>query len=261
MTGMMEFDEEAVRRVEMAYTTPDIVEQRAGVIAALALGSGERVLDVGVGPGFLAAEIAAVVGPGGRVCGIDLSADMLAVAARRDPGTDAAAVELELAGAEAIPYTDGSFDAVVSTQVLEYVPDIPAALAEIHRVLRPGGRVLVLDTDWDSLVWATPDEEVMARVLVAWREHLADPYLPRTLRRALTAAGFAVDRPSVVPLLNVGTPEQSFSGILLGLVATFVKGRNGLDATTVEAWEDSMRGLGDDWFFSLNRYVFTATRT
>ncbi|MFC7496411.1 MULTISPECIES: methyltransferase domain-containing protein, partial [unclassified Nocardioides] len=66
-----------------------------------------------------------MVGPGGRVCGIDLSADMLAVAARRDPGTDAAAVELELAGAEAIPYADGSFDAVVSTQVLEYVPDVP----------------------------------------------------------------------------------------------------------------------------------------
>jgi SAM-dependent methyltransferase len=260
MDGMLEFDEDAARRVEAAYTTPDIVEQRAGVVAALAPRPGERVLDVGVGPGFLAAEIAAVVGAGGRVCGIDVSSDMLAVAARRDPGAGAARLELELAGAEAIPYPDGSFDAVVSTQVLEYVPDLGAALGEIHRVLTPGGRVLVLDTDWDSLVWAAPEPELMARVLVAWEEHLADPHLPRTLGRALDAAGFTVGRPSVVPLLDVGDPDRSFSGILIGLVAAFVTGRNGLDAETVARWEASMRDLGDDWFFSLNRYVFLATR-
>ena len=59
MAGMLEFDHDAARRVEAAYTTPDIAQQRAGVVAALALRPGERVLDVGVGPGFLAAEIAA----------------------------------------------------------------------------------------------------------------------------------------------------------------------------------------------------------
>jgi SAM-dependent methyltransferase len=260
MAGMLEFDHDAARRVEAAYTTPDIAQQRAGVVAALALRPGERVLDVGVGPGFLAAEIAAVVGADGRVCGIDISSDMLALAGHRSPGADAAQLELSAAGAESLPYPDASFDAVVSTQVLEYVPDVPAALAEIHRVLRAGGRALILDTDWDSLVWSTADEELMSRVLVAWREHLADPHLPRKLCRLLTDAGFTVGPPSVVPLLNVGDPDHTFSGILLGLIGTFVTGRNGLDATAVTRWEDSMRSLGEDWFFSLNRYVFNAIR-
>ena len=186
---MMEFDADAASRVEAAYTTPDIVAQRDRVRAALALEPGEQVLDVGVGPGFLAAEMAAEVGPDGRVCGIDTSAAMMDVAARRNPGAQAATLALELGGVERIPYADESFDAVVTTQVLEYVADIPGALAEMRRVLRPGGRLLVLDTDWDSLVWHAPDEELMARVLDAWEGHLADPHLPRSLGRSPARGG------------------------------------------------------------------------
>ncbi len=257
---MMEFDADAARRVEAAYTTPDIVAQRDRVRAALALEPGEQVLDVGVGPGFLAAEMAAEVGLDGRVCGIDTSGAMLEVAARRDPGVHAATLELELGGVEQIPYADESFDAVVTTQVLEYVPDVEGALAEMRRVLRPGGRLLVLDTDWDSLVWHAPDAELMARVLVAWEEHLADPHLPRSLGRSLREGGFEGGPPTVLPLLNVGDPHDGFSGFLLGLVATFVVDRNGLTHEEVEAWAESMRALGEDWFFSLNRYVFLAHR-
>ena len=144
--------------------------------------------------------------------------------------------------------------------MLEYVPDVPRALAEIHRVLKPGGRVLILDTDWDSLVWHAPDEELMSRVLAAWEEHLVDPHLPRTLGRSLARAGFEAGPPTVLPLLNAGNAHDSFSGILLGLVATFVVDRHGLDRETVDAWAASMRELDTDWFFSLNRYVFLATR-
>ncbi len=259
MAGMIEFDEDAAHRMEAAYTTPDIVAQRARVLSMLALEPGEHVLDVGVGPGLLAAEMAAEVGAGGRVCGIDVSDSMLALAASRAPDPDAAPLELARGGAEEIPYDDGSFDVVVTTQVLEYVPDVPRALAEIHRVLKPGGRVLILDTDWDSLVWHAPDEELMGRVLVAWEEHLADPHLPRTLGRSLARAGFEAGRPTVLPLLNAGNASDSFSGVLLGLVAGFVVDRHGLDRETVDAWAASMRELDTDWFFSLNRYVFLAT--
>ena len=210
---------------------------------------------------FLAAEMAAEVGAAGRVCGIDVSDSMLAIAAARGAAPDAATVELARGSAEEIPYDDGSFDVVVTTQVLEYVPDVAAALAEIHRVLRPAGRVLILDTDWDSLVWQAPDEELMTRVLAAWEEHLVDPHLPRTLARSLATAGFETRPPTVLPLLNAGDPDDSFSGILLGLVASFVTDRHGLDRETVDAWAASMRELGADWFFSLNRYVFLATRT
>ena len=100
---MIEFDADAASRVEAAYTTPDIVAQRDRVREALALEPGERVLDVGVGPGFLAAEMAVEVGADGRACGIDTSEAMLEVAARRTPGAHATTLELELRRCRADP--------------------------------------------------------------------------------------------------------------------------------------------------------------
>ncbi|RWK77281.1 MAG: methyltransferase domain-containing protein, partial [Mesorhizobium sp.] len=75
----MEFDKDTSRKVEALYLTPDVVEQRCQVLRALQLREGERVLDVGSGPGLLAYDMAASVGRVGRVCGIDISDDMLAM--------------------------------------------------------------------------------------------------------------------------------------------------------------------------------------
>jgi arsenite methyltransferase len=259
---MLQFDSDAARRIEAVYTTPDVIEQRRTVMELLALRPGERVLDVGVGPGLLAADMARAVGPGGAVSGIDISDQMLAVASGRaaDLGPDSAPIEVRLGGADALPYPDGCFDVAVSTQVLEYVPDVPGALAEIRRVLRPGGRVLVLDTDWDSIVWYSTDAARMSRLLTTWEEHLVDPFLPRTLFVALRDAGFAPDPPVVVPLLNVGYRVDTYSGGMIDIIGAFVDGRHGWTAAAVKDWQDELRSLGDAYFFSLNRYVFCATK-
>jgi arsenite methyltransferase len=134
------------------------------------------------------------------------------------------------------------------------------ALAEIHRVLRPGGRVLLLDTDWDSIVWRSGDDRRMARVLTAWEQHLVDPHLPRTLRGSLDDAGFEVGPPQVLPLFNAGYDTDTFSVRLLEIIVGFVVGRDGLTREEVEAWAADLRSLGADYFFSLNRYLFHATK-
>jgi arsenite methyltransferase len=250
---MLQFDEENARRVEGVYTTPDVVVQREATRAALALQPGERVVDIGSGPGFLVAEMASDVGPEGHVAGVDPSESMLALARRRD---GAGAVEHRVADALALPFGDGSFDAAVSTQVLEYVDDVPRALAEARRVLRPGGRLLVLDTDWDSIVWHSRDDALTRRVLEAWNEHLADPYLPRRLPRLLADAGFELTEWSVVPVLNRGHDPNTYSGGLIDIVATFVAGRQGISQDEAAAWARDLVELGEDYFFSLNRYLF-----
>jgi ubiquinone/menaquinone biosynthesis C-methylase UbiE len=260
MSAMLSFDAAAARRIEAVYLTPDVVEQRRVVLDALALRPGERVIDVGSGPGLLAVEMAAAVGPDGLVCGVDPSDSMLALATGRAAPAGAAPMEFRRGGADRLPAADAGFDAAVSTQVLEYVPDVPGALAEIHRVLRPGGRVAVLDTDWDSIVWHSGDRRRMERVLAVWEQHLADPHLPRTLRRSLERAGFDAAPPQVVPLLNVGFDPATYSAGLLEIVAGFVAGRDGLTAEVAEAWAAELRSLGPDAFFSLNRYLFLATR-
>ncbi len=133
-TGL-EFDAAGARRVEKVYLTPDVMTQRGTMLEALAPETGERVMDIGSGPGLLVRDMAEAVGAEGRVCGVDLSADVLALSKARCAAQPW--VEFEIADAADLPYPDAVFDAAVSTQVYEYVLDIPAALAESHWVLRP----------------------------------------------------------------------------------------------------------------------------
>jgi len=242
---MLEFDEATAKQVEATYQTPDMVAQRRATRAILALQPGEHVLDIGSGPGFLAAEMAEEVGSSGRVVGLDPSETMLAMGARRG-----APVEYVAGDGLAMPFANETFDAAVAIQVYEYVEDMPAALAEVRRVLKPGGRLLILDTDWDSIVWHSNDRDRMERVLERWNDHLADPYLPRRLPGLLRDAGFELSEATIIPILNRGEADD-FSRRVLHTIADFVADH---------AWADDLRAMGDDYFFSLNRYVFTARR-
>jgi ubiquinone/menaquinone biosynthesis C-methylase UbiE len=103
----------------------------------------ESVLDVACGTGVLAREAARRTAPGGKVTGLDCNPGMLAVAGRQAPG-----IEWTEGMAETLPFADGSFDAVVSQFGLMFFQDRVAALAEMRRVLKPGGRLAV--AVWDS---------------------------------------------------------------------------------------------------------------
>jgi ubiquinone/menaquinone biosynthesis C-methylase UbiE len=256
----LHFDEEAAKRLLAAYVTPDVEAQREQFLRALDPHPGERVLDIGSGPGFLAAAIADAVGSNGRVFGVDISEPLLAVArshCARQPW-----VEFRHADATQLPFADHEFDAAISIQVLEYVRDVAAALAEIHRVLRPGGRVVIVDTDWDSIVWRCTDRERMNRVLAAWEPHATDSYLPRTLAGRLHQAGFRVESQRVLPLFNPAYDPNSFSNRIMDLMVSFVVGRNGITRDEAEAWAADLRrsGARGEYFFSLNRYLFLALR-
>src|SRR5262245_27375779 len=131
------FDQRTAEQLERMYRTRDVVRRRRLVLDALEAAPGHRVIDIGCGPGFYAAELLDRVGPQGSIVGIDASAAMLAAAARRCGGRGSA--RFHEAQATSLPVESESFDRALSVQVLEYVADVPAALREIRRVLRPGG--------------------------------------------------------------------------------------------------------------------------
>jgi ubiquinone/menaquinone biosynthesis C-methylase UbiE len=257
---MIDFDDDAARGLERIYRTPDVVAQRVRVLEALALRPGERVLDVGVGPGLLAEDMARTVGERGHVAGIDLSEPMLEMSRRRC--TELGWTEFRTADATKLPFADEGFDALVSTQVYEYVADMDGALSEAHRVLRPGGRVVVLDTDWDSLVCNTQDRSRMRRVLDAWDAHLHDPHLPATLGARLRRAGFDVQRQEVIPLLNTSHHPHTYGFGIQFAICGFVKASGGVSPEEADAWLAELHELGanDEYFFGINRYLFAATK-
>lgn len=128
-----------------AFFVPALFQQWAPwVVAAANLQPGQRVLDVACGTGALAGVAATCVGAGGAVAGLDVNRGMLAVAARLAPDID-----WKEGLAEALPYPDQCFDAVVSQFGLMFFSDRQQALREMLRVLVPGGRLAV--AVWDSL--------------------------------------------------------------------------------------------------------------
>lgn len=255
-----QFDEAVSRRVEAVYLTPDVVSQRREVMKALQLVAGERMLDVGSGPGLLVAEMPAAVGPKGRVCGIDASETMLAMARKRCAGVPWC--EFQKADATALPYPDSSFDAGVSTQVYEYVRDIPGALAELHRVLRPGGRALILDTDYGSLVIHTEHPARMARILSVWDQHFVHAHLPRVLSRELREAGFVVRHRASIPMFNPEFRDNTYGKGMLEMMRSFAVGKDGISESEADDWYAEFAHLAaqDRFFFSLNRYLFVAEK-
>lgn len=135
--------------VSFQYDTPELADayERAGVvqfnhgqvlIERLRIAPGERVLDVGAGTGRLAAYVAELVGPAGEVVGIDPLGHRIAIAQSRS----GANVRFATGQAEDLSaFADASFDVVYLNSVLHWIADKPRALAEAHRVLRPGGRI------------------------------------------------------------------------------------------------------------------------
>ena len=110
------------------------------------LAAGEKVVDIGSGAGFDSFIAAGQVGPGGQVVGVDMTAEMLAKSRGRPPRRSAwRRSEFREGLAEALPVQDGWADVVISNGVINLCADKQAVFAEIHRVLRPGGRLQFAD--------------------------------------------------------------------------------------------------------------------
>lgn len=115
------------------------------LIEAAPVQPGDRVLDIGCGPGFFTRLLAEAVGPGGTVVGVDAAPEMVAYADRRARGLGNC--RFQVGAAESLPFEPASFDVVVSSLMVHHLPDAerPRAFQEMRRVLTPGGRVLVAD--------------------------------------------------------------------------------------------------------------------
>jgi SAM-dependent methyltransferase len=130
------------------------------------LADGQRLLDVGCGPGTLTVDLARHVGPSGAVVGVDLSESVIAEATAHAAAEEAdGTVTFRTGDFRHLDLAEGSFDVVHAHQVLQHLRDPVGALAAMRRLVRPGGIVAARDSDYGSFVW-TPDDPRLDR----WRE-------------------------------------------------------------------------------------------
>jgi len=258
---MIVYDEAEAKRTDRAYTTPDVTRQRMRTLDALQLKASEFVLDVGCGTGLLAHDMATLVGAAGGVIGIDISQDMLTLAERRC--ADLPQVQLKLSGAENLPERDDCFDAAACVQVLLYLSDIPTALSEMYRVLKPGGRIALIETDWRGTVLNSFDDSLTRKILAAWDDAVSSANLPVRLGPLMSAQGFSAIGVTAFPIVSTSYTPGNWSFGMLEQFAQHAREQGAVSAAESQAWLDDLKlkGAEGSYFFCVNRFIFTAVKS
>ena len=235
---------------------------------------GERVLDVAAGSGVVAREVAPLVGPEGRVAGVELRPGMVAVASSL-PAPAGAPIEWHEGDAVALAFPDASFDLVLCQQGLQFSPDQEKAVSEMHRVLSPGGRVGVAvwqDLERQGLFAELTEVEARHLAVVGMTyEDIALPFLlgdPEWLGGLLEEAGLRDVRVETrvfeARFAGADTFVENVEFVYAGIVPEFVEDPASF-AAFVEAVSSEMRDVveryrdGDDVVFAMHVNIAAAT--
>jgi ubiquinone/menaquinone biosynthesis C-methylase UbiE len=189
---------------------PDQCDLNQRLLATVAPRPGEHVLEVGSGSGVLCRMAAPAVAPGGLVVGVDIAPDM-AVYARARAGCDGLGdpgLRFHTGAAERLPYAAGSFDAAFAARLLLHAADRATVVEEMARVVRAGGRVVLMDWDFGTVAVDHPDRALTRRIL-EWRtdHHGGDNWSGRQLPGDMAAAGFRAVQ--VHPVAQAARDEHS----------------------------------------------------
>ena len=220
-----------IRFMDEAQKPPAIQASKRLMLERIALTPGAAVLDVGCGPGTDVFDMVELVGPTGRLVGIDASEVMLAEARRRATEFDVP-ITFEVGDVQALPFSDDTFDVCRAERLLEHVSDPERALTEMVRVTRPGGRIVAFDFDWDTLIIDNPDKETTRTFVLSYSDSIRNGWIGRQLPRRFKEQ--RLERLSIDPVqvfLHYALAELAF-GSHLALLQT-----NGtLDAGTARQW-------------------------
>ncbi|MBG55779.1 MAG: hypothetical protein CL935_01445 [Deltaproteobacteria bacterium] len=244
--------------LEKSYKLPEIVQQRNQTINKLSVKLGEQILDVGCGVGLLSYEIAKRIGDSGKLFGIDINLDMIRHANKRCKNLRN--TKFSEANADNLPFKKEFFDAVCCTQVLLYVNDVPNVLREIKRILKPKGRIIIVETDWRGVVINSNYDSITSRIFSAWDATVPSPNLPVYLGPFLLNSGFCNIDVEAIPILNTEYTSSQFSHGMMKWISRNAVKKSAITREQSEIWLDDLdeKGKSGNYFFCVNRFLFSA---
>lgn len=256
----LEYDAQLAADTERNYLMPEIVQQRSQTLAALHLQAGEQVLDVGCGMGLLTRDIALAVGQTGGVVGIDNSAAMLALAQQRCATFPQVCFKEQ--SVTHLQEPSNHYDALTCTQLLLYLPDVVAAIKEMWRVLRPGGRIAIVETDWHGTLFNSDDQAFMRQLFANWEASIPSPYLPGRLRGLLLGQGFTAVSVTAIPLINTSFLPDNYSASMAHFMTRTQVAAGQITQAQADSWLAELQKRSDNgrYFFCVNRFLFTAVK-
>ncbi|WP_246281526.1 methyltransferase domain-containing protein [Fodinicola acaciae] len=196
VTGNPQLDERTaamLAALDAAETRPEAVALRQRSYELLRLSPGSVVADIGCGTGRAVAELAAA---GHAAAGVDVDARMLAIARRRHPR-----LGFVEASAEKLPYADGEIDGYRMDKVMHQLAQPSVTAAEARRVLRTGGRIVLVGQDWDTIGVAADDLPLTRAIVRGMADSMPSPAVARDFRGLLVDNGFTDVRVDAVPLV------------------------------------------------------------
>lgn len=254
-TASFRFDEKTAQQLSMLYQTDDIREMQRRYRVWFDPKPGEKILDVGCGTGVNALALARLVGPSGKVIGIDNSEAMLAIARARALASN---IEYQLQAVEDMNFPEDSFDGVVCTQLLSYLADPVAVIRHLLAVIKPTGRVFIAETDWDTLAYCIPDKELQRKVTLCFSDHQGDGWVARRLHWMCQQAGARQMETHPYVVYNAEYSVRKYGGPLSLVIRDYLL-RTGLcTEAEVQRWLQLLSEAFDNrtYFFSLTRMVY-----
>jgi len=254
---MLTFNAQTTELLETAYQGADFSRRRRASFDALGPKPGEIIADIGCGNSMLTLELALTLGEDGRVVG---SEEMRAAAQARCNGWSN--IDVREGTAVRMPLESGSVDKAVSLQVFEYLDDLPAAVAEARRILKPGGRLVVGDMHWDTITRFSDHPARMRRMIDAWDGHLMERCIPAVLPPILREGGFAVDGVIPVPFSATACHPDGLANMLIHLMEPYVVKKGLVPAEDARSWTEEQQALSDvgRFFFSFTHFVIPARK-
>ena len=236
--------EERAKAIDQLQVNTTLVDTLAPVI-------GEHILEVGCGSGVLCRQIAPAVVPGGKIIGVDISAEFLKIARSYAASANLSDyIQWGAGQAEVLPFQDANFDGVIAARLLLHVSDPQIVLNEMQRVVRPGGRVVVMDWDFETVVVDHSNRDLTRR-LIHWRcdHHGGNNWSGRQLWGRMVSAGLV--NVKVIPVVSIARRKNDSLTLSLFKAAMVARDDGAIAPNEYDTWTSELQsGLATESFFA-----------